>query len=293
MAQKYAVETHGKVDVFKFSPSDLILQEDLRGRKYEPDPTALAEDIEQNGQLEPIGIRKDLDGNPIVSYGYTRVKACLLLEKKHGSWPILGMLVRGNDEAAFQQACSENLVRNNLSQVDMAHAVQTWRNRFHKTSQEIAKIFRKSQQWVSQMEKIITLSSAMQKKIHAGEVSVEAALELAGMPVEVAEEIVKEAVEKAVEKAAGTPGSQKPGNGKQKPGRKRATVTAKAVREAARGKAGEGRAVGKARTGRTMADVKAFLLKHVGEVVSDAMLDFIEGKRTEKQTCQTLGWASK
>ena len=276
-------DSKGRIDVYRFDPDDIVVDETLQGRWGSTDVTALAASIHAEGQLQPVGIRKDANGKAVLTYGFRRLQAIKLLKQQYPgeSWAVLAKNHSVNDEAAFRQNLAENISRKDLSPVDLAHAVAIWKNKFHKKESEIAELMGKTNQWVTTMNRIIALPEDLLQQVHAGEVSVDAAINLAKMSSKTRADLVRNI------KEAQAPKTQTNGNGK----RKQADITkgdvAAAARKMIQDDPWEAPELGAAAE-MTMAEFKAFLKKH-GEVSPvRKILRLIEGTISEAEFLDTF-----
>jgi ParB/RepB/Spo0J family partition protein len=178
-------------------PEELILKDGANSRRFETtDETELALDILDNGQKVPIICRRDENGRPVVADGHRRVRAIRYLNAE-GLHPDGLLKARcevmdtDDDKTAFLTSI-KTFMRKDQSPVDQAYSISRLET-FGLTRAEISKAFGRSQSWVSKVQKISGLPVKVQKQIHAGEISLEAAYELAGLPPAKAEEAVAEA----------------------------------------------------------------------------------------------------
>lgn len=189
-----------KGDVFLIDPALIELPADLQGRAYEPDLTDLIASLKTQGQLQPIGIRKD--GDKVVAvYGFSRVRA---LRAVNESVPGEKMLCKClyldiNEFEAFTRNITENRERNAVSVVDTAINIAKLRDRFGKTLDEIAALYRRSPAWVRSHLHILGLDEPTRRKLHTGELALSTALELVKIPAAERSDVL-ERMEKAGEK---------------------------------------------------------------------------------------------
>lgn len=291
----------GRLDSPRFLPSDLLVDEDLRGRdpNRKPDPEwvkKIALDMYNEGQEQDIGIMKYPNGRYYVVWGYTRHEAGQLINDtmvKPGEEPfaLTCRVVRGNDEDSLRMAIRENMLRKDPSQVDLAYAVKMFTNRFKKTPKDIAAIFGKSIGWVDQMFRIISLPAEVLDKIHAG-LSVEAAQALAPLEAEIREEVFAEAKAAATVKEAAKKNSKSTAKAATtSAGKKNAVITKKDVTEAARKVATKSPEKAKkveSVAALTFSEFKEWCRKHsdVGPIRS--VLAFVEGRMTGDKLLEGL-----
>lgn len=139
--------------------ADLILLSRVFPNPFQPrlseDPDhvrKIAESIGQHGLLQnPVGRYVDADGKPVLAnaagvqlaFGHTRLAAFRLLHDQgslgYGSIPV--EIRNLTDQEMFEMTISENLARKDLTPIEEARAMQTYRDRFGKTSDQIGKLF--------------------------------------------------------------------------------------------------------------------------------------------------------
>src|SRR6185437_2767415 len=101
------------------------------------------------------------------------------------------MVELGNEDAAFKTALTENAFRNELS--DMEHALnheEARRRGLFTTDAEIAAFYGRNASWVSRIKSLLTLPTDIQRKVHAGDISTSAAVQLAQLPASKQKEAV-------------------------------------------------------------------------------------------------------
>jgi ParB/RepB/Spo0J family partition protein len=227
---KFAVESTKK-DEFLIGSDDLVIDSSVRGRKFKPDISGLVASIKEHGQLQPIVIRKDAQKRPVVVCGFSRVDAIKQINSERligqPEFKVRCTLITASDGVeSFKRTLAENVARNQLSPVDMAFAVAELQNKYMQTRKEIASVFNRTESWVMQMERLCSLSDDLHKQIHAGVISVEAALHISPETPEFIAEVIEEVV--AEKKAVGKTKHDKP----KKEGKKNhATVTLSDVKK--------------------------------------------------------------
>ncbi len=103
-------------------------------------------------------------------------------------------------QSMFRRAAHENILRENISPIDFAFNIQTLRKRGklegQKGTKKVAEFFRVSPATVTQHEKLLKLSDEIQKAIHEGVISRDAAFVLVSQPVDKQQEILDVAIGK-------------------------------------------------------------------------------------------------
>jgi ParB family chromosome partitioning protein len=190
-----------KGNIYRLPPEAILVPKEMNGRKY---GTSDFKDLIRDflnplvGQLQPIGVRQTKDG-PAVAYGFRRLAAALEInEMGLAKEPFLidCISVKGNDDDAYLKNVLENIQRQSTSPIDDAFNIDRLITEFGKSREEVAKLFGKggkarSQSWISQTLKLLTLPPDVQKKVHSGEIGVAAAYELADADEETQKAIIK------------------------------------------------------------------------------------------------------
>ena len=191
-------------DLFHFDPADIILRENLRGRRT---PTELevklrAISIYNHGQQTPVKVRTIEGKQLLLIMGFTRHDAISLLRKgfEHEGkfYHIPDLLIKtlksnANEETAFIDNIVENAHRNATSAIDDAENQEKMRDRFGKSDAEIAELYEISVQQVGNLKRLLSLSSKHQTMVHLGTMPVNAALDLLDVAEDKRDEIVKAA----------------------------------------------------------------------------------------------------
>lgn len=114
----------------------------------------LVETIDQEGQSEPILLRRLEDGSLELVYGSRRRAAC-----EHLGINVKALVISDlSDEDAFHMSVMENTNRENLCPIEDAQAVRDYRRRYPKKSQaQVGVVFGRSRQWVSSQESFAEL----------------------------------------------------------------------------------------------------------------------------------------
>lgn len=157
------------------------------GTYTEADVQDLYDDLSNGrGIRTPVTCRLLPDRRPRLVEGYRRYAAVNLWNSRHKpseSIKLPVIITEMNDEEAMESNILENVVRKNLTPMDVAIGIRNLKVAGH-TEQEIAKIYRKSLAWVVQHIKLLSLERHLQKKVHVGEIPGSAAFDLADMSSE-------------------------------------------------------------------------------------------------------------
>jgi ParB/RepB/Spo0J family partition protein len=173
-------------EIFMIPPGEIIVEDAANGRRYGTgNLDDLIESILAKGQLEPVEVRRDDQGRPVLNLGYRRVGAIRAInEAGLAPEPMrVACLIRDRDPLeAFGANVEENCQRNDLSAIDYAFIIERYQDGFELTQEEIGKRLRKSQTWVSQTVSLLVLPADVQKQIHAGRIPAAEGYRLAQMP---------------------------------------------------------------------------------------------------------------
>lgn len=186
-------------DVYYAFPEELV-PNDNNSRAFSPNVMNLVDKIVSAGKVHtPLICRQLPDKRVKVVDGEGRREAAIKVNADSLLFepirvPII--LETLNEEEAFLRSISSNTDRNKTTAVDTAHNIRKLRDTYQKSDDEIVEIYAengkaKSPAWLSQMAKILTLSSDIQKKLHEGELSADVAFRLADMPEEARDEILE------------------------------------------------------------------------------------------------------
>jgi ParB family chromosome partitioning protein len=139
--------------------------------------TELAASISENGLLEPLVVRP-VDGRFEVVAGSRRLAACKLA----GVRKVLCHVIELDDKQAFEVALTENVQRRTLNPVDEARAFQRYVTTYgYGGESELARRIGKSQQYVSQRIRLLSLPDDLLDRVTRRLVSLSQAVELLGL----------------------------------------------------------------------------------------------------------------
>lgn len=120
---------------------------------YDESLGELRDSIEEGGVQQPIRFRQE-DGKLFIVFGHRRVEAA----KKAGQSTISAIFFEGSAEEAALSALTENIQREDLSQVELAEALKHCMDEFACDQKEIAEKIGKAESTVSEIFKINGLS---------------------------------------------------------------------------------------------------------------------------------------
>ena len=193
MATITAVEGVTRANAYWIPVEQLEQKEDSR-RWSDNDVLELAMDIIDRGQLVPVLVTWDKDGDRerlVVVDGRRRVSGIryinengLYMEKGEVvALPVLCTQYKGAATETFEAAAVSNIKRKGLSAIDLAHSITTLEKR-GKSRKEIAKLLDISEALISQTLKLLTLPAAVQKDIHKGKIAAGVGYEMASLSPE-------------------------------------------------------------------------------------------------------------
>ena len=188
----------GRGDVFFIDPQEIIVDEKLNGR-WEPHDEAaiksLAKSYEEEGQLQPVQVRRVADNRVQLVMGYRRHAAVAEFNKVHPDKPmkLKAIVVTINAEEAFRRNIVENRERQETTPIDDAFNQRRLRDDYGWTDTKIAEFYGLTPPYVGVLRKLLTLPTDTQKLVHARQLSVKAAAALT--------ELSPEQQQKAIEPA--------------------------------------------------------------------------------------------
>jgi ParB/RepB/Spo0J family partition protein len=145
MAVEFANDTTKRAGAeYRDWPENIIIMPELNGRHEHTDIEGLAADIRANGQIQPVGIRKNDQGLPLLIYGHRRWRAITLLNERY---PAERRYIKctytsaTSDAEAFQMAIRENRCRKDVSPIDDCANMRTLENKFSYNHEDIAKVY--------------------------------------------------------------------------------------------------------------------------------------------------------
>jgi ParB family chromosome partitioning protein len=150
------------------------------------DPVAVAElavNIEKNSLLQSPTVRQ-IPLSPHnqalryqLAFGHSRLAAYKLLTgQEKAGYDHLPCYVRDLDDLQmFELAVAENIKRRDLNPIERARAMQTYMDKFNKTSAETGKFFACDEATVRGSVRLLGLPEAARAKLSSGEITVGAA----------------------------------------------------------------------------------------------------------------------
>lgn len=152
-----------QVDLKKIKPNPFQPRRDFD----EDTLKELAESIEKNGVLQPVLLRRNGDDYEIIA-GERRCRASRMAGLKD-----VPAVVRDIDDSHMLQiAIIENVQRSNLNPVEEAEGYRELMEKFDMTHKAIGETVGKSRAHISNLIRILELSSAILRKIQSGVLSV-------------------------------------------------------------------------------------------------------------------------
>jgi ParB family chromosome partitioning protein len=158
--------------------------EEIRTNPYQPrkqfDPAALEElaaSIKEHGLLQPIVVIEDLDGYMLIA-GERRLRA-----SKMAGLRTIKAVVAKIDKSKFREfALIENIQREDLTPLELAHAYKELIEEYGITHEELADIVKKSRTHITNTLRLLKLDDYALKALEEGKISAGHAKVLAAMP---------------------------------------------------------------------------------------------------------------
>lgn len=137
----------------------------LRTESSDVDVTELAESIREHGLMQPIVVRPVDHGMFQIIAGYRRFKAHRALHRD----TITAVIEERDDEAAAAQSIVENLQRENLTPLELAHAIRELGSGFNLSPDAIARLISKSPSQVRTWTRLSRLPDDILQRLESGE----------------------------------------------------------------------------------------------------------------------------
>ena len=131
----------------------------------------LAENIKQNGLINPITVRPVGDRYEVVA-GHRRLSAC----KIAGKIRVTCVIRELDDKQTFEVMAAENIERADVDPVDEAIFLTSYKQKTGKTDKEIAQSIRRSEAYVKSRLAVGEMPDYMQQYLKAGELKLGVAL---------------------------------------------------------------------------------------------------------------------
>lgn len=126
----------------------------------------LSESIEQNGLLQPVVVTKDA-GTYLLVAGERRLRATKLAN----IGTIKALVIDVDNDKLRELALIENIQRDDLNIIEVAYSYAGLINDYNITHEELSKIVSKSRSSISNILRLLTLSSFAQKALGADKIT--------------------------------------------------------------------------------------------------------------------------
>ncbi|HQC83360.1 MAG TPA: ParB/RepB/Spo0J family partition protein [Bacilli bacterium] len=152
---------------------EMIPLDQIRSNPYQPrvhfdedSLQELADSIKDHGVFEPIIVKKSIKGYELVA-GERRTKASRIA----GLDRIPAIIKDFNDEEMMEIALLENIQRENLSPIEEAQAYRKFMDRMALTQDEVAKKFKKSRSYITNLLGLLNLPVDVQNSVMSHSIS--------------------------------------------------------------------------------------------------------------------------
>ena len=212
-----------RFDGWAVDPFEIIVKEDLRGRRKPPSDEQIidmAVSMMEHGQREPVECRKVNDKRLQLNLGFTRTAAARLIRdgfeyinpvtgeverRQDEQFMLKVVLSDSNDKDAFVHNIVENQHRNATSAIDDAHNQRRLRENYGYSDADITKLFRyKDPNKVGRLRRLLALPDSVQDLVHYEKLTVQAALDLLDLPPDEMETAISSATDEATGNVVGS-----------------------------------------------------------------------------------------
>jgi ParB/RepB/Spo0J family partition protein len=188
VAMKFNFDVKRSGEIFLIDPKDIpLVLEDNSRQEAHPEGYIhwLANNMLEEGQQQPILLRKFKDGNVSMVAGYARRIAGQyineVLRPKDQPFLLKAIVEALSDIDAYKKSVIENL-RNEVKPIDHAHSQKKFRESFGWTDEQIAKLYNQTVSYVNQLKQLLVLPHKVQEEMKKGELPLQAATALASVP---------------------------------------------------------------------------------------------------------------
>lgn len=147
-----------QIDPNRYQPRRAFSEQSLRD---------LADSIQATGVVQPILLRRGLNGRFEIVAGERRWRASALA----GIRTVPAVVRELTDQDAIELALTENLLREDLNPLEVAHAYQQLQDRFSLTHEEIAERLGSNRSTVTNTLRLLKLPASVQELIASGALS--------------------------------------------------------------------------------------------------------------------------
>ena len=189
MAMKLNAGEIVRQDVYLIDPENIVVVE-AQNTRWQPHDDAeiasLARSFEQDGQLQPVVVRRIADNRVQLVAGYRRYHAAQQYNQLHPDSPmklkcVVSMM---NDEEALRRSIVENRERAQTTAMDDAHNQRRLREECGWTDTKIAEFYKVSPPYVGTLKKLLLLPTNVQLMVHSRQISVQAAIAMTDLTAE-------------------------------------------------------------------------------------------------------------
>lgn len=159
--------------------------------------TALAQNIDKNGLINPITVLKDQSGEYILLAGERRLRAYKELEKKKIP-AIVRDIKKLSEEDRFLISASENIQRENLNPIELAKTYKILMENHKWSARALALSIGVSPQYVLNYLNLLTLHNEVQEAIGKGLIGEAHARRLSPLPPEKQVEFLKKILKEGI-----------------------------------------------------------------------------------------------
>ena len=198
--KKFDLQNVSTTQGLAVDPREIIVDFSRRGRKFPPTKEEiidLAQKMARDGQEEEVKYQKTPDKKIKLIFGFTRYEASMwLVENGHPNFRLRGSVVECNDKEAIQHNIAENRDRKQTSVIDDAHNQRQLRELCGMSDADIAKDYKVTVAWVTQIRDLLLYDEDIQLLIHNKKFPVSAAMALMSKtPEDVRKKIITEATD--------------------------------------------------------------------------------------------------
>ena len=148
------------IDISMIKPNPFQTRRDFTGIEE------LAESIKQSGVLQPVLVRRDPEGFTLIA-GERRWRAAI----KAGLKRIPAIIKDIDDRESAVITLVENVMRDDLSPLELAEDLEKLRREFNLTHEELAKISGMDRSTVTNLLRLLKLPEKIKEALHKGEIN--------------------------------------------------------------------------------------------------------------------------